>query len=29
VDGVFSDHPDTAVAAVNAVRRTRYPVTVA
>ena len=29
VDGIFSDHPDTAVAAVNAVRRTRYPVTVA
>ncbi|HET6529225.1 MAG TPA: glycerophosphodiester phosphodiesterase [Actinoplanes sp.] len=29
VDGVFSDHPDTAAGAVNAVRRHRQPVTVA
>jgi glycerophosphoryl diester phosphodiesterase len=28
VDGVFSDQPDTAVAAVNAVRRHRHPATV-
>jgi glycerophosphoryl diester phosphodiesterase len=28
VDGFFTDHPDTAVAAVNAVRRHRTPVTV-
>ena len=27
LDGVFSDHPDTAVAAVNAVRRHRQPAT--
>jgi glycerophosphoryl diester phosphodiesterase len=29
VDGLFTDHPDTAVAAVNAVRRVRQPATVA
>jgi glycerophosphoryl diester phosphodiesterase len=29
VDGVFTDHPDTAVAAVNALRWARQPVTVA
>jgi glycerophosphoryl diester phosphodiesterase len=29
VDGFFTDHPDTAVAAVNAVRRQRQPVSVA
>jgi len=28
VDGLFTDHPDTAVAAVNALRRHRSPVTV-
>ena len=29
VDGFFTDHPDTAVAAINAVRRHREPVSVA
>jgi len=29
VDGLFTDHPDTAVAAVNAVRRHRVPATAA
>jgi hypothetical protein len=28
VDGFFTDHPDTAVAAINAVRRHREPVSV-